>query len=431
MTSDRRAFLASLAWAAALAACSGGGSSVPGSSRSQYGRRAPRTKANLLAAQIANKTGKYADKDVYFFLYGQGLPPDNDWYHLTDPDGTIVKCASTDLKYSADYSFSLADVSTIHLPPMRAARLSFSFEKKLLLQVNDAGIPTPPIGFDSTAQNVNYDTVFDFVEWTLSFPSDAGWNGNLTMVDAVNIPIDYHIAGESLTGTKLDYTRGFQAGGFSKFIAAMQANSDFAGLVLPGTGRVLAPNTGMEPFAGKNGPVFSKTYYDAYVDDVWTKYESSTLSIVTNQGATWTGRVADGKLTFTPQSGGSGLEPVALSKPTTLQVFACADICSSGCDSSNPLQRDVNNQIRGAVLAAFNRSTLLTNTTIGVNPQSAYCKDSSAFYRDKTTNYYSKYIHENTQGHLAYTFGIDDYCDQSSFVTVQKPDLFQVTLVPQ
>ncbi|HTX58885.1 MAG TPA: beta-1,3-glucanase family protein [Verrucomicrobiae bacterium] len=430
---DRKAFIASLASTAALAACAGN-PSMPGASTSLpargLGKR--RSAAELLALSLSNKSGAYQDKDVYFLLYGQGIPPDNDWYHLTDPaTGAIERCASTGLKYTADYSFQLSDVSKLMLPPMRAARLYFSFAKKLLLQVNDAGIPSPPIGFDSTAQNVNYETVFDFVEWTLWYPSDAGWNGNLTLVQSVNIPIDFHIAGESLTGTKLDYTRGWLEGGYTKFLNSMKSQPDFADLVLPGLNRVLAPDVGLEPFAGKNGPVFKADYYDGYIDDVWTKYSTDKMVVVTNQGATWNGSIQSDKLVFSPVTGQTNLEPISLRKPTTKEVFACSDICVSGCKSSTPQQEDVNNQIRGAFLSAMNRSTLLTDTTIGVDPVSAYCKDTSAFYQGKQTNFYAKYIHENTQEHLAYAFGIDDYCLQSSFVTVQKPNVFEIVLVKQ
>jgi hypothetical protein len=432
---DRKAFIASLASAAALAACSNNaalpGSSALGPALSPLGKR--RNSAQRLAVSLKNETGVHQDRDVYFLLYGQGLPPDNDWYHLTDPQtGAIEKCVSTDLKYTADYTFKLSEVSTLMLPPMRAARLYFSFEKKLLLQVNNDGIPSPPIGFDSTAQNVNYNTIFDFVEWTLFYPSDQGWNGNLTLVDSVNIPIDYHIVGQSLTGEKLDYKRGFVPGGYSKFLASMKAQPDFAGLVLPGLNRVLAPNIGLEPFAGVNGPVFKADYYDSYIDDVWTKYSTEKITIVTNQGATWHGAVKNGQLVFSPVSGQTDLEPIALKKPTTKEIFACADICVSGCKSStNPLQENLNNQIRGAFLSAMNRSTLLTDTTIGVNPASAYCKDPSKFYQGPKTNFYAKYIHENSEQNLAYTFGIDDYCDQSSYVAVAKPTSFEITLAKQ
>lgn len=432
---DRKAFIASLASTAALAACAGGaplpGSSGVGSAARSFRPHGGAT-TQLLDLALANQTGTYANTDVHFFLYGQGIPPDDKWYHLTDPaTGAIKQCVSTDLKYTADYNFKLSDVSKLKCPPMRAARLYFSFSKKLLLQVNDAGIPSPPIGFDSTAQNVNYETVFDFVEWTLWYPSNAGWNGNLTLVQSVNIPIEFRIAGTDLNNNKLNYLRGWQPGGFSKFLAGMEKNADFAGLVLPKLNRVLAPDVGCEPHAGVDGPVFSSTYYDSYIDDVWTKYEKDTMSIVSNQGATWTGSTKSGKLVFTPGGSQKDLEPIELRKPTTKETFACSDICVSGCGRSNPPQVDVNNQIRGAFLAAMNRSTLLTDTAIGVDPQSSYCKDSSAFYQGKQTNFYAKYIHENTLEHLAYAFGIDDYCLQSSFVTVQNPTTFEITLTKQ
>jgi len=359
--------------------------------------------------------------------------PDDKWYHVVDATGKLALCTSTGGKYSADYNFNLGTTTTMNIPTLRAARLYISFDKKLLLQVNDQGIPTPPSGYDSSPTNVNYGTTWDFVEWTYNpaAPKSSGWNGNLTLVDSVNIPIDFRIIGTDEVGTKIDATRGFLPGGYSKFIKSLKATPPFAKLVLPGTGRVLAPNIGILDTASPTGPVFNKNYYDTYINQVWNKYKTEVLVAQTNLQGKWTGKVANGKMTFTQQNGQPKLQPIVFRKPTTREVFACGDICASGCGTAGSPQEDVNNQIRAALLAAFNRSTLLSNTVIGIKGTSGYCQKPGQFYQTAKTNFYAKYIHENARKGLAYTFGIDDVCDQSSFVAVRIPKRLEITLIPQ
>ena len=436
MTSDRRAFLASLASSAALAGCSGA-HVLPSSSNEASGPAAAIGRhgnaVETIPMTIVNSTGTVATKNVWFMLYGQGVEPDEKWYHVVDASGKLARCTTTNGEYSADYNFNLGATSTMNIPTLRAARLYISFNKKLLLQVNNKGIPTPPSGYDSSPSNVNYGTVWDFVEWTYNpaAPKGSGWNGNLTLVDSVNIPIDFRIIGTDEVGNKIDATRGFLPGGYSKFIQSLKSQPPFAKLVLPGTGRVLAPNIGTLSTASPGGPVFDKNYYNSYIDAVWNKYKNQVLTANTNLQGRWTGKVANGKMTFTQQDGTPKLAPIVFKKPTTVEVFACANICTSGCGGKATPQEDVNNQIRAALLAAFNRSTLLTTPVIGIKGTSTYCKAPGTFYQNAKTNYYAKFIHANARKGLAYTFGIDDVCDQSSFVAVRIPKSLVITLIPQ
>jgi hypothetical protein len=396
----------------------------------------PRAETETIPLTIVNSTKKVPNKQVYFLLYGQGIAPDNKWYHLANAKGKMALCSPTNEKYTADYNFNLAKLSTVQMPTMRAARLIISFNKKVLLLVNAEGVPSPPKANNSDVSNVNYDTVWDFVEWTYNpaYPKDSGWNGNITNVDATNIPMQFNIVGADQTGKELDLASGMKPGDYSKLRADLRSNPDFAKLVLAGTQRVLSPADGIFQHATKSGPAFSSTYLDDYINKVWKKYETDTLTTETNLFGHWAGQVKNDQLVFTQQDGSPKLEPVAFRKPTTLEAFANDDICASGCRSKNKAeweQEDVNNQIRAIFLAAIMRATLLTDTTLGIKYESKYCKESQLFYQGNTMNFYAKYLHANTLEGRAYAYGFDDTCDQSSYRAVRVPKKLTVTLVKE
>ena len=397
--------------------------------------RLPNLETEKIPLTIVNETGNYANKNVYFLLYGQGVAPDNKWYHVVDAAGKMKLCTPTGNKYSADYNFNLSKVSTIQIPTMRAARLYISFNKKVLLLVNDEGIPSPVKANNSHASNVNYNTIWDFVEWTYNpaYPKGSGWNGNITNVDATNIAMQFNIVGSDETGKPLNLTSGMIPGQYSAFRASLQGNPDFKNLILPNTQRVLSPADGIFEHASPSGPVFSSTYLDAYINQVWTKYATDSLTVETNLFGDWAGQVQNGLMVFTQQNGSPVLNPVAFSKPTTLQAFANDDICVSGCKSKAAdewQQEDVNNQYprgiscRHHALDAPHRQDARSQVRLEIlQRESELLPGSDNEFR------YAKYLHANTVQERAYGYGFDDTCDQSSFRVVRIPKKLTVTLV--
>jgi len=428
MKSTRRTFIVSAASSVALAACSDLAKTMPGGAPGiGPALRGRRSALQTLPVTIVDKSGVTA-KRIYFLYYGQGLPPDNKWYHLTDADGSLALCESTDGKYDADYNFLLSSTPEIQVPTLRAARLYISVKKKLLLEVDSRGVPLPPTGSNYHVTD-QYDTMWDFVEWTYepAYPAGAGWNGNLTFVDTIGLPLQFRIEGATETGAPLDVTRGILPGGYSKIVDSLKANADFKKLVLPTSKRILAPNIGMGEYASPSGPVFSTTYYDSYVNAVWQKYTSEKLTVKSDWGD-WTAKVVSGQLVFTQTSGTPKLDPFALRKPSSLEVFANSFTCASGCGSEDNQSAAVG-QINAAFVAALCRSTLLTSPIIEVRYSSKYCTDTSSWYKNTTTNYYAKYIHANAKDGLAYAFGYDDTCGKSSFVACRVPKKLTITLV--
>jgi hypothetical protein len=287
--------------------------------------------------------------------------------------------------------------------------------------------------------NANYSTPWDFFEITyVPSGSDELFNVNLSTLQSANLPLAFHVAGiEPSTRQPVEYSRGWQPGGYGKFLAHLRANPDFSKLILPDTQRVLAPGTAITAYKQNviKTPLFDSDYLKAYVERVWAKFEGTDLTFVGDPPVgspnfvTWTGRVQNGLFKFTT-SDLKGLEPIVLKQPSTQALFENNfDFCASGCGESGPLQKNYALQLFGTLCAAFNRSVMLTTTELANAPNSAWCEAKEKFYQDPTTNHYAKAMHANAVDGLAYAFQSDDHCNESSYVSVRNPHLLTITFV--
>jgi hypothetical protein len=152
--------------------------------------------------------------------------------------------------------------------------------------------------------------------------------------------------------------------------------------------------------------MFSPTYFDPYINDVWTRYASTDLRVHVPSG-TCTGRVSGGQLVFN-----NGVR--AFARPSTRDLFYCDGALNAG-GSSGPV---------AAILgAAFNRSTLRDYAD---QPTT----DPATFYRTPITNHYARVIHENTQDHKAYGFAFDDVANFASYIEDHGPTSVTLRLTP-
>jgi hypothetical protein len=375
-----------------------------------------------------------ASKDIWFAYYG--LDPANNKPLHVDATGKVVPNVPSATPTDA-LAIKVPSVP-FDLPMLRAARLYVSSGGPLLFSVNPDGNPQPLMPSDPAKPN--YHMPWDFFEINY-FPSgsDKLFNLNLSILQSANLPLAFHVAGtEPSTRQPVEYSRGWLPGGYGKFLAKLRENSDFSNLILPGTQRVLAPGTAITAFKQKviPTPLFDSDYLKAYIEQVWAKFEATDLTFVgdpppgSNTYVTWTGRVQNGQFKFTTTSDLPGLEPIVLNPPTTQDMFENNFLfCASGCGEPGSLQENYANQLFGTLCAAFNRSVMLTTTTLANAADSAWCKATEKFYQDPTTNHYSKDIHANTVDGLAYAFQSDDHCNASSFVSLLNPDQLTITFV--
>ena len=375
-----------------------------------------------------------ASKGIWFAYYG--LDPANNKPVHVDATGKVVPNAP-----SATPTDALAiKVSPVpfDLPMLSAARLYVTSGAPLLLSVGPDGLPIPPQAADPA--DLNFHTPWDFFEITyIPTGSDRLFNLNLSSLQSANLPLAFHVAGtEPSTRQPVEYSRGWLPGGYSKFLADLRANPDFSKLILSGTERVLAPGTAITAFEQKviPTPLFDSDYLKAYIEQVWAKFEETDLTFVgdpppnSNTFVNWTGRVQNNQFTFTTSDLPGLLEPIVLNPPTTQDLFENNFLfCASGCGEPGSLQENYALQLFGTLCAAFNRSVMLTTTTLANAADSAWCKAKEKFYQDPTTNHYSKAIHANTVDGLAYAFQSDDHCNASSYVSVINPDQLTISFV--
>jgi hypothetical protein len=317
------------------------------------------------------------------------------------------------------------------------ARLYVSAGEPVLFVVDSSGNPIPPSA--ANPNDANYKTRWDFFEATY-IPltgTDGLFNFNLSNVQSANLGLSFHVGGaDPSTKQPVEYSRGWLTGGYTKFLAYLEANSDFRQLVLPGTQRVLAPGTAIMAFQQNiiPAPLINENYLEGYVEQVWAKFEGVDLTFVgdpppqSNDFVTWTGKVSNGQFTFTTNDL-SSLVPIVLNVPSTVALFENNfDFCVSGCGTPGSLQENYALQLFGTLCAAFNRSVMLTTTTLANASDSAWCQAMQKFYQDPATNHYAKAIHANVIDGLAYAFQSDDHCNVSCFVSLINPTTLTITL---
>lgn len=329
-------------------------------------------------------------------------------YHPASPGQPLQALA-------ADCAISLGapgSTRTVTIPRIAGGRIWFCLDGKLTFLVN----PGPAIVEPSVTNpsDPNYNLFWGFCEFTFN---DYQLFVNISYVDFVSLPIALDLENDS---GAVQSVKGLAAGGLDAVCNKLvtQDNNDHAGwskLVVKAQNganlRALSPNSGIVMHNG-----LFNNYYQPYVDSVWQKYSSETLTI--NTQAQWgdvTGKVTNGKLTFD----GVG----SFAQPSAADIFSCSTGPFGNYQSNVPEM----GAIGARIAAAFNRSTLL------VNSQQPEGEQVSNYYKNAVTNHYSRICHETNSDLRGYAFPYDDVGpssggDQSGSVFDGAPSLLTVTL---
>ncbi len=329
-------------------------------------------------------------------------------YHPTSP-------ANVGAPLTANCNIKLGppgSTTTITIPQTAGGRFWFCQDNQLVFHLN----PGPALVEPSVTNpsDPNYNFVWDFCEFTYN---TAEVFANITYVDFVSMPIALTLK----TASGATYSvPGMSSTGLNSVCSqlAAQTAKDGAGwgsLVVKGPSganlRALSPNSGIV----MNNSLFSG-YYQPYVNAVWAKYSSSSLTVDTQvQWGTLTGQVVNNQLTFA----GAGGFP----QPSAADIFSC----SSGAFGSYPNNTAEMGNITARLAAAFNRSTLLINADQPDDEQV------STFYQNSITNHYARIVHSVNAGGLGYAFPYDDVAASSSqnvagTVADPNPTLLTITL---
>lgn len=342
------------------------------------------------------------NNNALFLLQSDGKTP----YYPTSPSATLTAL-------SQDCAIPLGPSGgsvTVTIPHLAGARLWFVRDGKLTFFVNPGPALVEPSPSNPT--DPNYNLFWDFCEFT--------WNSaqlyvNITYVDFVTLPIALAL---TTTSGETKVVEGLPADGLDRVCAGLhqQNAKDGAGwdkLVITNNGanlRACAPNTGIT----LDNSLFSN-YYAAYVNEVWSKYAGTTLTINTQAAAgDVKATVANGKLNFA--TGG-----ISYDQPSTADIF---NNSSGAFAVSGDLTKDA---ITARLAAGFNRSTLLSN------PMQPNGEQVANYYQNTVTNHFARICHEVTLGGRGYAFPYDDVApsdgeDQSGSVFDSNPKLLTVTV---
>ncbi|MFI5473466.1 glycoside hydrolase family 64 protein [Streptomyces cacaoi] len=295
--------------------------------------------------------------------------------------------------------------ATIRIPKF-SGRVYFSYGQKLDFRLTTGGLVQPAV---QNPTDPNRNILFNWSEYTLN---DSGLWLNSTQVDMFSAP--YAVGVQRADGTAIS-TGHLKSGGYNGFFNALrgqpggwanliQTRSD--GTVL----RALAPLYGVETGA------LPANVMDDYVNRVWQKYATSTLTVTPfadQPGTKYYGRVSGGVMNFTNSS---GAVVTSFQKPDAANIFGCHRLLDAPNDA-------VRGPISRTLCAGFNRSTLLVNPN---QPDTT----TANFYQDTVTNHYARKIHAQMADGKAYAFAFDDVGQQESLVHDGSPSQAYLTLDP-
>ncbi|WP_229859037.1 glycoside hydrolase family 64 protein, partial [Streptomyces anandii] len=295
--------------------------------------------------------------------------------------------------------------TTIRIPKF-SGRIYFSYGQKLVFKLTTGGLVQPAV---QNPSDPNRNILFNWSEFTYD---DSGLWINSTQVDMFSVP--YAVGVQRADGSTVS-TGHLKSGGYNGVFGALRAQSGgWGGLIQTRSDgtvlRALSPGHGLETGALPGGVL------DDYINRVWQKYASTTLTVTPfadRPGTKYYGRVSGSVMNFTNSS---GAVVTSFQKPDADSVFGCHKLLDAP-----------NDQVRGPIsrtlCAGFNRSTLLVNPD---QPDTS----ASGFYQDPVTNHYARIIHERMADSRAYAFAFDDVGNHESLVHDGAPLQGYLTLDP-
>ncbi|MEV0934000.1 glycoside hydrolase family 64 protein [Streptomyces phaeochromogenes] len=368
--------------------------------------RAEAAVPTTIPLEIKNSSGR--SDQVYIYNIGtllstgqQGWADANGTFHAW-PAGGNPPTPAPDASIAGPAN---GQTKTIRMPKF-SGRVYFSYGQKLVFKLTTGGLVQPAV---QNPSDPNVNILFNWTEYTLN---DAGLWINSTQVDMFSAP---YAVGVKNTAGATKNTGHLKPGGYNGFFNALRGQpGGWANLIRTRSDgtvlRALAPGHGIEAGA------LPASVMNDYINRVWTKYSTSTLTVTpfANQpGTKYYGRVSGNVMNFT---NGSGAVVTSFQKPDSDSIFGCYKLL----DAPNDLVRG---PISRTLCAGFNRSTLLTNPN---QPDTS----SAGFYQDTVTNHYSRKIHAQMVDGKAYGFAFDDVGAHESLVNDNNPQTAYITLDP-
>ncbi len=363
---------------------------------------------------IVNGThNAYDNAHVYWAIIGK------DWtsgkFVWVDATGKLIPMSTADngalskngVTYT-NYFHTIAQAGSVTIPPINSARMMLSVGGPMYIRVNqdvNGNIGYAGANIENPS-DPNIDVTFDFMEMAI-LPT-TGFYGNTTRVDQFGFPLTLRLQG--LGG--YDQTVGETATRASLLSAwASSVPSQFQGLAQAPYSpyRIVAPAHATFGAGGANAH-----YLDAYIQGLWSKYASQTLTFTDQQG-TFTGHVVNGQFQFTD---GQGTYTIQRAPTTQEALFGSGVLNDATGQTPGTAGYDKQLQIQAQLCAAINRH-IVEDPAHWYTPSTFYATPSNA---------YAKFWHDNSLNALAYGFAYDDVGGFSSSLHTEAPTVATVTI---
>ena len=360
-------------------------------------------RSDKMFLQLNNKTnGKYKDSEIYWIVLGRNK---NHEICYLDAQGNLVKASESlntvtkNGRKCANVAHSMAEAKYVYLPDIESGRMYLSYGEPVYVTfINGADGKVGYAGPDlNNASDPNSDVLFEFAEFTVT--NKEYW-GNTTRVDFFSFPVVTRLVGQGGFDNRpgdyptYDKTVG-DIGTRDQIFNAWKNSAPAAWKSLYDGKRIMAPCKTTFNEGKENGH-----YFDNYINEFWNKYSNETLVFRCDAG-TFRGRVSGDHMTFTKDGDGG---TYTIYKPTTQDVLEGKGNFNRG--NSTELV------IEAQLCAAFNR---------GVATDPANYQNPSAYYKNGTYNYYSRFLHEHSVNNFSYGFCYDDVNDQSTLLHYTNP----------
>jgi hypothetical protein len=333
----------------------------------------------IMTCQFVNNT-TVPNNQIYICVLVNGQ-------YLT-PGGTMN--AIVPGQNASAYSMTLAQIAALspaglQLPNINAGGRMWMSEYQPMNMpiVAGPGVVQPNIANPS---DPNASTVFDWME----FAEGNDWiYCNNTQVNMFGIPYTMALYNQGPALNATDGINDCYADIVTKYKAFMATVADgplFDTLI--GPVRIVSPNDGTFATGAANSH-----YFDNYISQVWTEYQSKPLVISTG-GNTYSGTTSGpgSQMVFTGPGG-----PYYVNYPTTQDVLGASGAFATG--NATELAIEV------VMDAGFNRHVI--DNAANLNTPADY-------YLTAPCNYYAAFWHTVNQNALAYGFPYDDDNNQSS-----------------
>jgi hypothetical protein len=368
---------------------------------------------DVIPITIYNNSGY--DLPLYLYLYGTTKPEDprrNVFYLSGLPNGDCTQFRPN--VQGATYGVPLAKSKSIGLfPQLDAIRAYISFERQLVIDTNEYGIPAPP-----SAENPgpNYYGVWDFFEATWhDYKTHTVLHVNTTQVDAFGLAFKVEHSGYDPANPTKPLT---VVSGFSSETAWHDIFTELLAVGDPWRHLIVGPGRAIMPLKAIDLKTFPANQLDAYIKEVVDFYQRDNHLTFNYSGVNYDGTTTStGSFVFVPDKAkddaGRATRKYTIPRPTTRQCYAQNIATLPPADGPG-------GAICAALGASFLRATLKFYPNAGFPvPQ----KDRALYYTKGPICEYARIIHKHGIRNHAFCYGYDEVAGDAG----ENRDVFNPT----